>query len=223
MSATHGFGRGDGCSGSAIKGVKVLTARSQCRGAETEEDRAVSTLQRDTGAGEDFLILSVGYDQRLSIWRPLPDILNVSQPHCSKSLCGSSQGSSEAACERPTPTDQRTDGHSMDSVSIMQHRDSLLEWRAGMTIHVGDVCALDALMIHTQDPNQDPCAADSHSPPVRSEDNSPLHTHDSHTKSAAQAPQGNVSEIAIIVVGEGYQVFTAVLQNHDNRDRSGGR
>lgn len=221
VSTTHGFRRGDGCSGSAIKGVKVLTARSQCRGATAEEDRAVTTLQRDAGVGEGFLILSAGYDQRLSIWRPLSSILNISQPHYSKSLCRSSQDSSEAACERPTPTDQRTNGHSMDSVIIMQHRDSLLEWRAGMPIHVGDVCALDALMIHTQEPGQDSCNAGTS--PLRSEGMSSLRADDSQTKSTAQAPQGKVSEIAIIVVGEGYQVFTAVLQNHDNRDSGGSR
>ena len=90
-----------------------------------------------------------------------------------------------------------------------------------MAIHVGDVCALDAVTIHTQDPYQNSCIADYS--PVTSQSKSALFTDDSQTKHAAQATKGEISEIAIVVVGEGYQVFSAVLQNHDSIQSSGSR
>jgi hypothetical protein len=212
VSSTHGFRRADGCSGSAIKGVKVLSTRPQYQVTGVEEGRAVGALQRVDG--ESFSILSAGYDQRLSIWRPHPSALNVPQPHYSQSLCHSLPDNRKTANANLTPIDQHTVGPCMDSVIIMQQRDSLLEWRAGMAVHVGDVCALDALTIHTQDPYQHSCTADS--VPLRSESMSPLHKDDPQTERDALAPGSETSDTAIIVVGEGYQVFTAVLQNHDD-------
>jgi hypothetical protein len=219
VSSTHGFRRADGCSGSAIKGVKVLSTRPQCQDAEVQEGRAVGVLQPEVG--ESFSILSAGYDQRLSIWRPHPSILNVSQPHYSQSLCHSFQGNIKTANASPTPIDQHTDGPFMDSKIVMQERDSLLEWRAGMAIHVGDVCALDALTMRTRDPYQRRCVADS--VPALLDSNSTLHRDDRQTKRGAQAPESETSETAIIVVGEGYQVFTTVLQNHNNTESCGSR
>lgn len=221
VRSTHGFRRADGCSGSAIKGVKVLSTRSQGHNeeVEVEEGRAADILRHE--AGESFSILSAGYDQRLSIWRPLPSTLNVPQSNSSQSLCHSLQDNIKTPWASPTPIDQHADGPSMDSMVIMQLRDSILEWRTGMAIHVGDVCALDAVTIHTQDPYQNSCIADYS--PVTSQSKSALLTDDFHIKHAAQATKGEISEIAIVVVGEGYQVFSAVLQNHDSIQSSGSR
>lgn len=218
VRATYGFRRADGCSGSAIKGVKVLSTPP--RHLHGEEGRAGDTSQN--GAGGGFAILSAGYDQRLSIWRPLPQTLHIPQTHVSQSL----QESRETTRVSPTQSGQDVDRPSVKSADIAQQRDSLLEWRAGMAVHVGDVCALDAITICTQGPYQDSCTADTTCDPLRSADsrsdgNCASHSTDAQTKSIAHATEVNRSEIAIVVVGEGYQVFSAALQNHNYIDGGG--
>ena len=83
--------RADGCSGSAIKGVKVITLAS--------ERFPVGSHKGGIGAG-DLLISSVGYDQRLSVWRPTAVLLTASHDsHTQVLISDDRTGSTTDVCD----------------------------------------------------------------------------------------------------------------------------
>jgi hypothetical protein len=82
---------------------------------------------------------------------------------------------------------------------ITRTRDELLEWVAGLAIHIGDVCALDTCLVST------PLTA--HDSKVNEDSGS-----DITVPIDARLNESLDSEITMIVVGEGFQLLTATVE-----------
>lgn len=229
VNVSHSFSRADGCAGSAIKGIKVIPIRSQpsSSSAATSTSKTPSSSssvidaehanskkgeQRGTAMG-DMRIVSVGYDQRLSLWRPLDNSSTSTTTSTSVTLKVKQQSPcvDDDDDDDGNIGDDDTDSGSdsdvpqkstlcPDAAEIMQKRDGLLEWVGGIAVHIGDVCALDVLVVsevrppHTGTPFEDII-----------NDLQPA----SITSQVAHEVTPNT--IDIVVVGEGFQLLTGAI------------
>jgi hypothetical protein len=215
VEVEYSYKRADGCSGSAVKGIQALLirptsapsspalpscgtrhgldcdgdtshSRSGCQEKQTEED-----LSR-------IIITSVGYDQRLSMWCPRPFCSTIVPTIAHVSLDISSDRNEVFLIEDDTGDDVE-DALFSNVADITRTRDELLEWVAGLAIHIGDVCALDTCLVST------PLTA--HDSKVNEDSGS-----DITVPIDARLNESLDSEITMIVVGEGFQLLTATVE-----------
>jgi hypothetical protein len=95
---------------------------------------------------------------------------------------------------------------------LLKNRDDILEWVGGIPVHVGDVCALDAI-VTSSGHNHD----NTHGQGQIRSDNG-----DSFYDTVTSGDTGNADdgknvvmsriEVDIVVAGEGFQIFNAVLK-----------
>lgn len=217
LKVSSTYSRADGCSGSAIKGVKSFIIPSPSTTSSSSPSSRSDETQVEVGGGEDnemrtvgldIMIASVGYDQRLSVWKATPDLINSAQNTHNQIVL-----SEEDSVMRPLDNSNQSNQIDLDKLDmngdnlddegeeedegmtnfpsvaeIMQKRDGLMEWVSGAAIHIGDVCALDAVL-----------TSKNLSVPRPQGDNK-----------AAQSlidDKISLSNIDIIVVGEGFQLL----------------
>lgn len=304
------FQRADGCSGSAIKGVKLLindtsnstslipippyTTESSGNGVTINVNDVIDVESKFVNKISDLTILSVGYDQRLSFWKPkVPTLLALSKEFkivtiqldysgnksdekidqnmsnsfsklnledCHdiigfnlagqnidhKSDCihdsnldeidnkkgiidtrndkivGRYDGSFDADDSHLDDNDSLLDDDDDDSsigfneVSVpiddlLRSRDDLLQWVGGIPTHVGDVCALDAIVTsssHNCDNN--------HGQGRNRRDNNEGNDYNigitrDRDSAGDKIEIVNRIEIEVVVAGEGFQTFTAFI------------
>ena len=211
VEVEYAYKRADGCSGSAVKGIHAIlvphpsTASSPVfppTGPSRSPD--CDSIVSHSGSGhhqklyeEDLyrvIIASVGYDQRLSLWSPrtscptlVPKVIHVSldiTPY-----------QNQVCLDADVTEEGRENALFPDVADIARTRDELLEWLAGLAIHIGDVCALDTCLVSTSsDYKVDVDCSDDKKFPISAYRDAPLD-----------------SEIAMIVVGEGFQLLTATV------------
>ena len=217
LKVSSTYSRADGCSGSAIKGVKSFIIPSPSTTSSSSPSSRSDETQVEVGggkdnemrtAGMDIMIASVGYDQRLSVWKATPDLINSAQNTHNQIVL-----SKEDSVMRPLDDSNQSNQIDLDKLDmngdnlddegeeedegmtnfpsvaeIMQKRDGLMEWVSGAAIHIGDVCALDAVL-----------TSKNLSVPRPRADN----------KAAQNLTDDNISlsNIDIIVVGEGFQLL----------------
>ena len=217
LNVSSTYSRADGCSGSAIKGVKSFIILSPSTTSSSSPSSRSNETHVEVGGGEDnemrtvgsdIMIASVGYDQRLSVWKATPDLINSAQ-NTHNQIVLSEVDSDMRPLDNSNQSNQidldklDMDGDNLDDeveeedegminfpsvAEIMQKRDGLMEWVSGAAIHIGDVCALDAVL-----------TSKNLSVPRPQGDNK-----------AAQSlidDKISLSNIDIIVVGEGFQLL----------------
>ena len=214
IEVEYAYKRADGCSGSAIKGIQALLIpaprkasssaylpSNPCFSAECDE----SAIHGGSGWHHKWnrqdlhriIIASVGYDQRLSLWSPLPFCSTLAATVAYVPLDVASDKNEVFLVENDD--DEDTEVALFSNVADITHsRDELLEWVAGSAIHIGDVCAFDACPVSTTLSSHcsayDSKAGDGMTAPL-----------DANRKEFLD------SEIAMIVVGEGFQLLTATI------------
>lgn len=214
VEVEYAYKRADGCSGSAVKGIQALLIRPTpaptspaflSRGTSQSPDCDGSTSHSRSGCqerqnGEDLsriIITSVGYDQRLSMWcpRPLCSTLVPTIVHVSLDIASDKN---EVFLVEDDTGDDVEDVLFSNVADITRTRDELLEWVAGLAIHIGDVCALDTCLVTTPLTAYDSKA---------NEDSGG----DMTDPTGACLNEFQDSEITMIVVGEGFQLLTATV------------
>lgn len=214
VEVEYAYKRADGCSGSAVKGIQTLLIRPTSApstpalpfcGSSHSPDCDGSTSHSSSGYqekqnGEDLsriIITSVGYDQRLSMWCPRPFRSTLVSTIAHVSLDIASDKNEVFLAEDDTGDDVE-DALFSNVADITRTRDELLEWVAGLAIHIGDVCALDTCLVTTvltaHDSKANVYSGGDITDPV-----------------GAYLDEFIDSEITMIVVGEGFQLLTATV------------
>ena len=162
----------------------------------------------------NITIASVGYDQRLAIWRPTSTLLSADQILRTQVTINHFNFSQEIEDwkNNSDENDVNVFGEHHEEVSfsslagIVITRDALLLWITGATIHVGDVCALDAMLTCSNN--------------FRMKSSSRVNIPDSICQEKCKSDMsagkvghvdtrdGNKSDVDIIVVGEGFQLLS---------------
>lgn len=205
--------RADGCSGSAIKGVKVLVLTTSKFCDKPQQEKNVDVIHEKCGNKKDLVIASVGYDQRLAVWRPTRNLLSTDQAKCTQVIIA--DNSSEAFEQRKNCCDEEVDddtsengdeksGNISYTADLDLARDALLLWVSGATIHVGDVCALDAVLIFRDTAPSEPYQTKTLDIAMHE-----ICQQDDTVEEAQQI--GHLPEVDIIIVGEGFQLLTLRL------------
>lgn len=216
VEVEYAYKRADGCSGSAVKGIQTLLIRPTLapsppafpyRGPSHDIDCDGSTSHsrskyQEKQNGEDLsrvIITSVGYDQRLSMWCPRP-FCSTLVPSIAHVPLDIASDKNEVFLVEDDTGDDVEDALFSNVSDITRTRDELLEWVAGLAIHIGDVCALDSCLVST------PLTACD----IKANENSAAGG-DITVSIGACLNEFLDSEITMIVVGEGFQLLTATV------------
>jgi hypothetical protein len=298
------FQRADGCSGSAIKGVKLLinntsnstslipippyTTESSVNEVKINVNDVIDIVSNSVNKISNLTILSVGYDQRLSFWKPKVSTLlalskeykivtiqldyssNKSEEKIDQNMNNSFSKINLEDCDDSAGFnlagqnfDHKSDGihdsclDNIDNIKaivdtrnhkfvgryddsfddddsllddddddssvgfnevsvpiddLLRSRDDLLQWVGGIPTHVGDVCALDAIVTSSSH-NCDNIHGQGRSRSDNYEGND-YNIGITGDKDSAGGDKNEVMsriEIDVVVAGEGFQIFNAVI------------
>lgn len=160
----------------------------------------------------DIAIASVGYDQRLAIWRPTSTLLSPDQNLCTQVTVNNFNFSQVLEHGKNSSDEKYDNDEDREEVTfskfeeIVLARDALLMWIAGATIHVGDVCALDAIL--TCSDNSAMKSYNSENIPNSISREKCVSDISADKVDHVGARDGNISDVDIIVVGEGFQLLS---------------